>query len=69
MNIINWNVRGLGRQAKRYIVKDFLDLHKGGIVYIQELKLSMVDLVVWRGIGSSNLHRLCFALAKVSSGG
>lgn len=27
MNLISWNVRGLGRPVKRFLVKDFLYLH------------------------------------------
>lgn len=69
MNIINWNVRGLGRPSKRFLVKDFLQLHHADIYCIQESKLSTTDPTIWRSVGGSRRDHFIFtpALGSVDS--
>lgn len=46
MNIVTWNVRGLGRPAKRFLVKDFLNLHFADVCCIQESKLEEIFVYI-----------------------
>lgn len=69
MNIINWNVRGLGRPAKRFLVKDFLNLHFADVCCLQESKLKEVTPAIWREIGGKQLDQFSFAPARGSAGG
>lgn len=55
MNIISWNVRGLGRPSKRFLVKDFLNLHFAKVCCLQESKLNKVSPLTWREIEGSHL--------------
>ncbi|GMP84597.1 hypothetical protein CsSME_00038064 [Camellia sinensis var. sinensis] len=43
MKIISWNVRGLGSQKKRSVIKDFLRSHQPDIVVLQESKVQVCD--------------------------
>lgn len=38
MNIISWNLRGLDRPCKWFLVKEFLGIHCTSIYYLQESK-------------------------------
>lgn len=69
MNIISWNVRGLGRPAKRFLVKDFLFLHFTDVCCLQESKLEEISPAVWREISGSRLDQFCFVPANGSTGG
>lgn len=60
MNIVSWNVRGLGRPAKRYIVSDFLELYKVNVVCIKESKLALVDQSIWCSIGGGHFDYFYF---------
>lgn len=42
MNIINYNLRGLGRPGKRFLIKYFLNLHFADVCCLQESKLKEV---------------------------
>lgn len=66
MNIITWNVTGLGRPAKRFLVKDFLNLHFADVCYLQESKLEEISPALWRKIGGSRLDHssLCQRMAQ-----
>ncbi|KAH7682447.1 DNase I-like protein [Dioscorea alata] len=68
MNIISWNVRGLGRPSKRFLVKDFLLLHHVDIVCLQESKLSLIGPATWRSIGGPKLDKFAFTPACGSAG-
>lgn len=68
MNIITWNLRGLGRPAKRFLVKDFLCLHHAEVCCLQESKLEVVSQTLWREIGGSKLDQYVFAPAKGATG-
>lgn len=68
MNIINRNVRGLGRPAKRFLVKDFLHLHYADVCCLQETKLDRFLSATWREIGGSILDQFEFIPAKGSAG-
>ena len=61
MNIVSWNVRGLGRPSKRFLVKNFLDLHNTDICCIQESKFVEVNTSTWRSFGERWLD--CFSFS------
>lgn len=69
MNIISWNVRGLGRPTKRFLVKDFLNLHFVDVCCLQESKLEDISGTLWREIGGPRLDKFVFLPAIGSSGG
>lgn len=69
MNIISWNVRGLGKPAKRFLVKDFLNMHFADICCLQESKLEEISSSIWREIGGHRLDKFCFVPAHGSIGG
>lgn len=66
MNIINWNVRGLGRPSKRFLVKDFLNIHFAEVCCLQETKLNEITPVTWWKIGESRLDQFAFIPANGS---
>ncbi|GMP67950.1 hypothetical protein CsSME_00027743 [Camellia sinensis var. sinensis] len=43
MEIVSWNVRGLGSRKKRGIIRDFLRKHQPDIVIFQETKVEVCD--------------------------
>ncbi|KAH7688393.1 Exodeoxyribonuclease III protein [Dioscorea alata] len=69
MNIITWNVRGLGRPAKRFLVRDFLNLHFADVCCLQESKLESISQTLWREIGGSKLDQFAYAPARGTAGG
>ncbi|KAH7665893.1 Exodeoxyribonuclease III protein [Dioscorea alata] len=69
MNIVSWNVRGLGRPAKRFLVKDFLSMHFADICCLQESKLEMINPSVWREIGGLRIDKYVYSPEKGSAGG
>lgn len=69
MNIISWNVRGLGRPAKRFLVKDFLLLHCAEVCCLQESKLADFPNAIWREVGGSKFDDFAFVPARGSAGG
>ncbi|KAH7677449.1 DNase I-like protein [Dioscorea alata] len=69
MNILNWNVRGLGMSSKRFLVKDFLHLHHADICCLQETKLHAIDPQTWRAISGPRLDQFSFIPADGSAGG
>ncbi|KAH7677354.1 DNase I-like protein [Dioscorea alata] len=64
MNIVSWNVRGLGQASKRFLVKDFLNLHFADVCCLQESKLEKISLATWREIGGQRLNQFLFLLAR-----
>ncbi|KAH7669135.1 DNase I-like protein [Dioscorea alata] len=69
MNIITWNIRGLGRPAKRFLVKDFLQLHFADVCCLQESKLDAIPPMLWREIGGGRLDQFEFIPARGTAGG
>lgn len=69
MNIISWNVRGLGGPSKKHLVRDFIEQFKPSIIYFQETKLAVVDRLMWRSIVGSSLDSYCFSAARGTAGG
>lgn len=69
MNIIRWNVRGLGRPAKRYLVKDFLEIHHVDVCCIQESKLAEINQLIWRSICDTRLDQFGLVPSIGTSGG
>lgn len=69
MNIITWNVRGLGRPAKRFLGIDFLTLHDAEVCCLQDSKLESISQAKWREIGGSKMDQFIFAPAKGMAGG
>lgn len=69
MNIICWNVRVLGRLAKRYLIQDFLNIHWADVYYLQESKLEKIPLPMWRVIGGNCLDQYVFLPAKGTTSG
>lgn len=68
MNIISWNVRGMGRPAKCFLVKDFLNLHFTDVCCLQESKLENISVVTWREIGGPRLDKFAFTPSVGASG-
>lgn len=68
MNIISWNVRGLGRPAKRFLVRDFLNLHFADVCCLQESKLEDISGLKWREIGGPRLDQYAFLPSVGTSG-
>ncbi|KAH7690436.1 DNase I-like protein [Dioscorea alata] len=69
MNIVSWNVRGLGRPAKWFLDKDFLSLHFADVCCLQESKLEGIPQAMWRAISRQRLNQLLFCPALGSAGG
>lgn len=69
MNIITWNVRGLGKPAKRFLVKDFINMHFAEVCCLQESKLEEISPASWREIGGSLLDQFFFVPARGTTGG
>lgn len=69
MNIVSWNVRGLGKPSKRFLVKDFLNLHFANVCCLQESKLAEISLVTWREIGGAYLDQFVFLPSRGTAGG
>lgn len=69
INIIPWNIRVLGRPAKRFLVKDFFNLHLTDVCCLQESKLEEIAPALWREIGGSKLDNFFFVPASGSAGG
>ncbi|KAH7656136.1 Exodeoxyribonuclease III protein [Dioscorea alata] len=69
MNLVTWNVKGLGRPAKRFLVKDFLNLHITDVCCLQESKLEDIPAWTWKKIGGPRLDQFLFLPARGSTGG
>lgn len=69
MDIISWNVKGLGRPAKRFLVKDFLNLYFADMCCLEESKLEEIFLATWHKIDGSWLDQFFFLPAKGTAGG
>lgn len=69
MNIITWNVMGLGKPAKWFLEKDFLNMHFADICCLQESMLEEISDSTWRKIGGCRLDKFCFIPARGSAGG
>lgn len=69
MNIVSWNVRGLGMPSKWFLVKDFLQLHHADICCLQESKLSSINSITWKSIGGVRLDHFSFVPKIGSAGG
>ncbi|KAH7677250.1 DNase I-like protein [Dioscorea alata] len=69
MNNITWNVRGLGKPAKRFLVRDFLSLHFVDVCCLQESKLDVVSQSLWREIGGCKLDQFAVVPARGTAGG
>ncbi|KAH7692263.1 RNA-directed DNA polymerase protein [Dioscorea alata] len=69
MNLITWNVRGLCRPAKRFLVRDFLNIHCSDVCCLQESKLSEISQSVWREIGGTRFDKFVYLPARRSTGG
>lgn len=54
MKIWTWNVKGLGRPPKCFLVKELLRSARAEVVCLQETKLQNVHQSLWRSFG----HRL-----------
>lgn len=69
MNIVSWNVRGLGRPVKRFLVKDFLGLHLADVCCLQESKFKDISPAMWCKISGWWLNQFLFLPAHGSTGG
>lgn len=69
MNVITWNVRGVRRPAKRFLVKGFLNLHFADVCCLQETKLEKVSNSTWIKIGGYCLDHFIFLPARGYAGG
>lgn len=69
MNIITWNVMGLGKPAKWFLEKDFLNMHFADICCLQESKLEEISDSTWREIGGYRLDKFSFIPAHGSGRG
>lgn len=69
MNVISWNVRGLGRPAKHFLVKDFFALHFADVCCLQESKLEEISISTWMEVGGSRINNCHFLPTRSSAGG
>lgn len=69
MNIVTWNVRGLGSPTKCFLFKDFLNLHFPDVCCLQESKLEVISTVTWREIGGNRLDQFVFLPSVGAFGG
>lgn len=53
MDLITWNVQGLGRLTKHFLVKDFLNLYPAEVFCIQSSKLDNVTQSIWRSVAGA----------------
>lgn len=68
MIILTWNVRGLGDHIKRGGVKNFCQLNKVDILYIQESKLDNSNEFIFRSLDDSFINDWVVKDATGSSG-
>lgn len=64
-----WNVSGLGRPTKRFLLKDSLNLHFADVCCLQESKFEEISQAAWRVIGESKLDQFCYVPARGTAGG
>lgn len=57
MKILSWNVRGLGSEERRLVVKDFIRRHKVQLALIQESELKGMSDKIAREIWGSRAVR------------
>ncbi|KAH7677378.1 RNA-directed DNA polymerase protein [Dioscorea alata] len=69
MKILSWNVRGLGRSSKRYLLKDVISTSHVDIVCLQESKLQELHCSTWRSIGGKCIDTFEFLPALGTAGG
>ena len=69
MKLISWNVRGLGRSEKKRAVKRLFSKEKCNMIFIQETKLTDVNLRSYRYLGGSCSIRGEFIGAMGAAGG
>ncbi|KAK3218713.1 hypothetical protein Dsin_012683 [Dipteronia sinensis] len=69
MNVISWNVKGLGRLEKRRMVRCLVRKINPMILFIQESKLNKFDCKVMKPIGGSFLTKGVGVEATGSAGG
>lgn len=69
MNIISWNVRGIGSKEKRALVESFIQQHHPSVVILQETKISKVDRFIVKSLWSSRNIAWAFKGSIGASGG
>jgi len=68
MNVLTWNVKGLGESVKRAGVRDFCALNKVDVICFQETKLASVNASILRSIGMSQNFIWAWLDAEGSAG-
>lgn len=69
MKILSWNVRGLGNQVKRAIVKEVICSNKIDVLMIQETKVSSVHDSLVKEVWGTSPAKWCCGDAVGSVGG
>ncbi|KAK2639075.1 hypothetical protein Ddye_026870 [Dipteronia dyeriana] len=69
LNLLSWNIRGLGREMKKRVIRNLEYRFKPKIFFIQESKLKVFDSLVVRKLGGTWLIRGVGADSEGASGG
>ncbi|KAL4367327.1 hypothetical protein GQ457_05G024700 [Hibiscus cannabinus] len=69
MRMLSWNVRGLGKAAKRRAVQKVIRQHRCELALLQKMKLEVVTDVIVRRIWISDNFEYLFAPKVGRTGG
>lgn len=69
MQIISWNIRGLGSSVKKHFVSKLIKKRKPDLIFIQETKLECIDRFVVQKLRGSGDFDFAFSNATGASGG
>ncbi|KAK2635808.1 hypothetical protein Ddye_030600 [Dipteronia dyeriana] len=69
MNLLSWNIRGLGREEKKKVIRNLVYRFKSEIFFIRESKLKVFDSSVVRKLGGAWLTRGVGVDSEGASGG
>nr|CCA66235.1 hypothetical protein [Beta vulgaris subsp. vulgaris] len=69
INILSWNIRGLGARIKRSALRKMISIHNPLFITIQETKLGEIDPKLIRSIWNSNEVAWTFSPADGNAGG
>ncbi|GMJ05382.1 hypothetical protein HRI_004207400 [Hibiscus trionum] len=69
INIISWNIRGLGRREKARAIRNLIQEKKPQIMLIQETKIGAFSSSMLRSMGGAKDFEFCFSPTDGSAGG
>lgn len=69
MQIISWNIRGLGSSIKKRFLYKLIKKRKPDVVFVQETKLENLDYVTIQRLWGSGDFDFAFSSSSAASGG